>query len=102
MPDDTTTTPVLDTIETFPQTISKQADLKTTTVIYRGDWKDLADIAKRLKVATTGKNNSSSAGSLIQGFNADNEYIAGVVATRQQGGLGTLQVTFSARDEIET
>ena len=102
MPDDTTTSPALDTIETFPQTISKQADLKTTTVIYRGDWKELADIGKSLKVGTTGKNNSSSAGNLIQGFNADNEYIAGVVATRQQGGLGTLQVTFSARDEIET
>lgn len=102
MPDDTTTTPALDTIETFPQTISKQADLKTTTVIYRGDWKDLEDIAKRLKVGTTGKNNSSSAGNLIQGFNEDGEYIAGVIASRQQGGLGTLQVTFSARDEIET
>lgn len=102
MPDDTTTSPALGTIETFPQTISKQADLKTTTVIYRGDWKELADIGKSLKVGTTGKQNSSSAGNLIQGFNAANEYIAGVVATRQQGGLGTLQVTFSARDEIET
>lgn len=102
MPDDTTTTPVLGTIETFPQTVSKQSDLKTTTVVYRGDWKELAEIAEGLKVGTTGKNNSSSAGNLIQGFNEGNEYIAGVVATRQQGRLGTLQVTFSARDEIET
>ena len=92
----------LETTETFPQTISKQADLKTTTVVYRGAWEALSQCAKDLKVGTTGKQNSSAGGSLIDGFNENGDFIAGVVATRQQGGLGTLQVTFSARDNIET
>lgn len=92
----------LETTETFPQTISKQADLKTTTVVYRGAWNSLSQAAKDLKVGTTGTQNSSAGGNHLPDFNPDREYIAGVVATRQQGGLGTLQVTFSARDEIET
>lgn len=92
----------LETTETFPQTISKQADLKTTTVVYRGAWDSLSQAAKDLKVGTTGMQNSSAGGNSLPGFNPQREYIAGVVATRQQGGLGTLQVTLSARDEIET
>lgn len=94
--------PDIEPKETYTQTIAKQNDLKTTTVAYQGAWKDLAAIAENLKVGTTGKQNSSAGGNAIEGFNENGDFIAGVVATRQQGGLGTLQVTFSARDNIET
>lgn len=94
--------PDINTKETFTQTIAKQNDLMTATVVYQGDWDKIKATIENLKVGTTGKQNSSSGGNFIDGFNEDNDFIAGAVATRQQGGLGTLQVSFSRRDQIET
>lgn len=94
--------PDINTKETFTQTIAKQNDLMTATVVYQGDWDKIKATIENLKVGTTGKQNSSAGGNAIDGFNGNGDFIAGVVATRQQGGLGTLQVTFSRRDQIET
>ncbi len=94
--------PDINTKETFTQTIAKQNDLMTATVVYQGDWDKIKATIENLKVGTTGKQNSSAGGNAIDGFNKDNDFIAGAVATRRQGGLGTLQVTFSRRDQIET
>ena len=94
--------PDINTKETFTQTIAKQNDLMTATVVYQGDWDKIKATIENLKVGTTGKQNSSAGGNAIDGFNENGDFIAGVVATRQQGGLGTLQVSFSRRDQIET
>lgn len=72
--------------------ISKQPGLKTTTSVARMDWGDAESLANELKVGfkTTSKVNFTEGGML-----------AGLTATRQNGGYGTVELTITEVEETE-
>ena len=79
-------------VQQATKVISKQPGLKTTTSVARMDWGDAESLANELKVGfrTTSKVNFTEGGML-----------AGLTATRQNGGYGTVELTITEVEETE-
>lgn len=83
--------PELELTEQAPVAITKQPGLKTTTTVRRGPWKTILGLGEACRVGF-------AAPTLIEGVTGR---VAAVSATRQNGGLGTLELTMSEREATE-
>lgn len=80
-------------VEQATRVISKQPGLKTTTTVSRMSWEDAEKLVDSIKIgifAGTGLAN------LVDGMPA------GVTATRQNGGYGTVEISATRVEETET
>ncbi len=83
--------PELELTKQAPVAIVKQPGLKTTTTVLRGPWETILKLGEDCRVGF-------EAPTLIEGVTGR---VAAVSATRQNGGLGTLELTMSERETTE-
>lgn len=83
--------PELELTKQAPVAIAKQPGLKTTTTVLRGPWETILKLGEACRVGF-------EAPTRIEGVTGR---VAAVSATRQNGGLGTLELTMSERETTE-
>ena len=83
--------PELELTKQAPVAIAKQPGLKTTTTVLRGPWETILGLCEDCRVGFDAPTRIEGAAGRV----------AAVSATRQNGGLGTLELTMSERETTE-